>query len=306
MRKKHYFLLCMIIVVSIYLVACKANKKPEIQSEEKIKVEESIKDLEKDSFDMPEVSSRVYRLPWENDEDFKKSIKENNTDVLIAAFCSVLKDPLPGEEYNVKLAAKSVKGLKIKADDIFSQNKTVGPYDDRKGYKEGASYSGSEIVTTLGGGVCKLATTLYNVAVISNLDIVERYNHTMPVSYVPYGQDATVSYGNKDLKFKNNTKDPILIWSKMIDNRLYVGFYGKKSANKAEWHHEILERRKTNTKYSSNSELNKGEERTIIKGMDGALVKSWVTIEDENGNMKKKDLGESSYWPMPTVIETNK
>ena len=40
--------------------------------------------------------------------------------------------------------------------------------------------------------------------------------------------------------------------------------------------------------------------------MDGALVKSWVTIEDENGNMKKKDLGESSYWPMPTVIETNK
>ena len=37
----------------------------------------------------------------------------------------------------------------------------------------------------------------YNVAVLSNLKIIERHNHSMPVPYVPYGQDATVAYGSK-------------------------------------------------------------------------------------------------------------
>ena len=92
---------------------------------------------------------------------------------------------------------------------------------------------------TEGGGVCKIATTLYNLAVLSNLEVIERHNHSMPVNYVPYGQDATVAYGVKDLRFKNTTENSILIWAEMIGNRLYMGFYGSEKPPKVIWNHEV-------------------------------------------------------------------
>ena len=55
----------------------------------------------------------------------------------------------------------------------------------------------------------------------SNLEIIERHNHSMPVAYVPYGQDATVAYGIKDFKFKQHPF-PILIWAEGIGNRLCI------------------------------------------------------------------------------------
>jgi len=54
----------------------------------------------------------------------------------------------------------------------------------------------------------------------------------MPVNYSSYGQDSAVAYGSKDLKFKNTTEFPILIWALAVDNRVYMGFYGKKMLQK--------------------------------------------------------------------------
>src|SRR5699024_5254440 len=116
------------------------------------------------------------------------------------------------EEYNVRFASKKTKGLVIKPGEIFSQNMSIGPYTKLKGYKEGASYIGGDIIMSEGGGVCKMATTLYNLAVLSNLEIIERHNHSMAVNYVPNGQDVTVAYGVKDFRYKNTTKASILIW----------------------------------------------------------------------------------------------
>src|SRR5690554_219873 len=57
-------------------------------------------------YDMPEISGEVYNMPWRNDKDFLKAKEKYNTHTLIAGFCAVLKNPLPGEEYNVSLASK--------------------------------------------------------------------------------------------------------------------------------------------------------------------------------------------------------
>jgi hypothetical protein len=110
----------------------------------------------------------------------------------------VLKDPLPGEESNVHLAAKILSGAIVNPGEIFSQNERIGPYSESRGFQKGPTYNGSKLSTTIGGGVCKIASTLYNAAILSNLPIVERHPHGMPVPYVPYGQDATVSYGKID------------------------------------------------------------------------------------------------------------
>lgn len=258
-----------------------------------------------ENYDIPDTSGPVDNLPWRNNKDFLKAKEKYNTPVLLTGFCSVLKNPLPGEEYNVKFASEKIKGIVIKPSETFSQNSSIGPYTKAKGYKEGASYIGGNIVMTEGGGVCKIATTLYNLAALSNLEIVERHNHSMPINYVPYGQDATVAYGIKDFKFKNNNNSPILIWSKMIDNRLYIAFYGNIKPPQVVWDHQVTNTMEAPIKYIKNENLKSGEMITVLNGMDGATVKSTITITEKDGSFAIKNMGTSHYSPLPKVIEMN-
>ena len=128
----------------------------------------------------------------------------------------------------------------------------------------------------------------------------------MPVNYVPYGQDATVAYGYKDFKFKNDKEFPILIWSEIVGNRLYIGFYGQEKSPKIEWQHNITNRIEAPKLYRTNLDLKEGEEKVIIHGIDGATVESIITIKYEDGTINTKNLGISRYIPMPYIIEVNK
>lgn len=256
-----------------------------------------------DEYDKPSKSGPVNILPWDKDEVFLKAQKDNNTSVLMGAYCTVLHDPLPGEEFNVHLAAALLAGTVVNPGQTFSQNGKIGPYTESRGFQKGPTYMGSQLTTTVGGGVCKIASTLYNVTILSNLPIVERHPHSMPVPYVPYGQDATVAYGAYDFKFMNNTSAPILIWAKGIGNTLYMGFYGAEKPPKVEWHHEVLETVKAPTIYVKNPELPEGTEKTVNEGMDGMMVKSWITIEKPDGTVETKKLGISYYKPLANIIE---
>jgi len=252
------------------------------------------------SIDM--VSGPCREMPWEKDREFIKARLRNDTNVFLGGYRTVLRDPLPGEEYNVHLAAALLCGIVVKPGEVFSQNEAIGPYTEDKGFEKGPTYIGTTLTTTIGGGVCKVASTLYNVAVLSNLKIVERHNHSMPVPYVPYGQDATVSYGTKDLKFKNDTGSNIMIWAQGIDNVLYIAFYGSQPGPDVQWEHEVLEIRKAPVLYKENPALGTGVENLLLEGMDGAVVKSWIIISTKN-SVEKKYMGKSDYKPMPHVIE---
>lgn len=255
----------------------------------------------------PSISSgATIIVPWENDEDFKNVQQEHDTFILASAYRTVLRDPFPGEEGNVHLAARLLAGTMVNSGQVFSQNQAIGPYTQSKGFQKGPTYLGPQLTTTVGGGVCKLSSTLYNVAALSNLQIIERHAHSMPVPYVPYGQDATVAYGSRDFRFKNNTPYPILIWAEGIDNILYIAFYSKIIPPKVQWHHEILQTKKAPTIYKKNPDLPAGSERILIEGMDGATVKSWLTIETFNGEYVIRNMGNSHYNPMPHIIEKGK
>jgi len=242
-------------------------------------------------------------LMWEDDKNFQELCAKYKASLRMAAFQTTLPDPLPGEKYNVALAADMLAGTVVNPGEIFSLNLTIGPYTSERGFKEGPTYSGTQVVKTVGGGVCKIATTMYNVAILANLKIVERRAHGMLVPYVPPGQDATVSYGNQDFKFQNDTEHPIIIWADTKGNTLYAAIYGSTRPPKVTWHHEILDRQKTRTIYRNNSNLQAGEEKVIIAGADGLTVRSWLTIEYSNGKSIKKELGIDHYKPMPRVVE---
>lgn len=242
-------------------------------------------------------------LPWENQPEFQALCVEHAAQLRMAAYATTLPDPLPGEEYNVAKAAAILSGTVLLPGQVFSMNQVIGPYNMERGFKEGPIYIGDQVAKGVGGGVCKMATTLYNTAILANLPILARRNHSMLVPYANPGQDATVSDGAIDLKFKNDTDSPIVIWSETIGVTLYVAFYGKKAPPEVTWHHEILQVQERPLIRRPNPQLGVGQEQIIIPGAEGIVVKSWLTLQFPDGSSQQKNLGIDWYRPMPRVIE---
>ena len=112
---------------------------------------------------------------------------------------------------NIALAAKSINSVVLMPGETFSYNDLIGECSTRTGYKAATIYMNGELSTGIGGGICQVSTTLYNAVLRANLEIVERKNHSLGVTYVPSGQDAMVSIGSQDFKFKNNRDYPIKV-----------------------------------------------------------------------------------------------
>ena len=116
-----------------------------------------------------------------------------------------------GRKKNLKLACAAVDGIILNPGDIFDYNEALGQRTTAKGYREANAYVNGETVKTVGGGICQVSSTLYYCALMADLEIVTRRNHSYPSSYIPLGMDATVSWGGPEFRFKNNTNYPIKI-----------------------------------------------------------------------------------------------
>ena len=127
---------------------------------------------------------------------------------------------------NLKLACKAINGKLIRPGETFSYNETLGKRTEAKGYKPAGAYSAGKSVETIGGGICQVSSTLYYACLKADLEIVERTAHGFMVSYMPYGMDATVSWGSLDFKFKNNTDYPIRIQASVSGGQVHVKLIG--------------------------------------------------------------------------------
>ncbi|MBQ7229269.1 MAG: VanW family protein, partial [Oscillospiraceae bacterium] len=127
---------------------------------------------------------------------------------------------------NLKLACKAINGKLIRPGETFSYNATLGERTEKKGYKPAGAYMAGKSVQTVGGGICQVSSTLYYACLKADLEIVERTAHGFTVSYMPYGMDATVSWGSLDYKFKNNTDYPIRIEAWVSDGQVHVKLIG--------------------------------------------------------------------------------
>ncbi|MPM07481.1 hypothetical protein SDC9_53787 [bioreactor metagenome] len=127
-------------------------------------------------------------------------------------------------KYNVRKGAGLINGTVLKPGETFSTNDTLGTRTKANGWKEANAYESGTVVPQYGGGVCQLSTTLYNAVVKADLEIVYRRNHSMPVTYIDKGLDATInSVGNEiDFQFKNNTSSDIVIFGYTTDKNWVV------------------------------------------------------------------------------------
>ena len=129
---------------------------------------------------------------------------------------------------NLSLASSKINNTVIAPGEEFSYNKIVGARSIEAGYKEAKVYENGQVVDGIGGGICQISSTLYNTVMFANLEITERHNHQFITSYIPAGRDATVAYGSKDLKFKNNRSYPIKIKSSVSDGIVRISILGIK------------------------------------------------------------------------------
>jgi vancomycin resistance protein YoaR len=127
---------------------------------------------------------------------------------------------------NLKLACKAINGTIVYPGETFSFNEVVGKRTEAKGYKNATIFTGSTgTAQGVGGGICQVASTMFNTTLIANLGIVERYQHSQRVSYCPLGRDAAIYWGSEDFRFKNNTNYPIKISMKCADGKLTATYY---------------------------------------------------------------------------------
>lgn len=113
--------------------------------------------------------------------------------------------------FNLRLAASKLDGTVLMPGEVFDFNETVGPRDEANGYKVATVIAEGELVDGIGGGTCQISGTLHGAVLFSGLEIVERYPHTRPSSYIKMGLDATVVYPTINFRFKNPFSFPVVL-----------------------------------------------------------------------------------------------
>ncbi|MHB1653435.1 MAG: VanW family protein [Desulfitobacteriaceae bacterium] len=203
---------------------------------------------------------------------------------------------------NLQAAAKALDKKIILPGETFSFNNSVGPRTVETGYKDAYIIVNNEYVQGTGGGVCQVSSTLYNVALLANLPIVERTPHTVAIAYVPLGQDATVNYPNIDFKFKNNTAGLIYIRTQTKPGLLTIQLWGKKGNKTVRLEHEVEKERDFQTERRADPTLPPGKTVQDQAGSKGYIVKSWRIIRDGQGQETKEYLGRDEYVPANKII----
>ena len=206
---------------------------------------------------------------------------------------------------NIKLAMSMINGTRIAPGETFSFNEAVGERTTARGFRRATAYSGGDVTEQVGGGICQVSTTLFNAAVKADMEIVERHNHSLTVSYVDKGKDATVDWGHQDFRFKNTSPDDVYICCYLTDDkRVRFGIFGRLLPNGETITLEAVttEMVKYETEYQPSPLLAKGEMVVSEKGRNGYRAEAYKIRWDAEGNRLSRELLCKSYYKVKNEI----
>lgn len=207
--------------------------------------------------------------------------------------------------HNMKLALASINGSVVQPGDTFSFNTATGDTTNGSlGYQQAGAIVGGKSTLQYGGGICQASTTLYGAVARSGLEIVTRYNHTWPSTYVDIGQDATVDYPALDFVFRNNTDYPIYISAGMSGTQLTVTLYGYKPDT---WDKISVYSQQTGTiaqpatEYVEDSSLTAGTFELYRQGNAGRTATASRVYYKDGQVVKTESLPSSTYRALSTI-----
>ncbi|MGN0343189.1 MAG: VanW family protein [Roseburia sp.] len=222
---------------------------------------------------------------------------------LLGSYSTDFHTSAAGRAANVKNATSKINGTVLFPGEEFSVYDTISPMTADNGYELAGSYENGTTVETYGGGVCQVSTTLYNAVIRAELEITERYAHSMLVSYVKPSMDAAIAGELKNLKFKNNLDAPVYIEGYCENGIVYFNVYGE-------------ETRPSNREVSFESEVTSQEEATVefVATADpiGTITKTqsahigtsavlWKIVKEDGEVVSKEKFNSSKYKASPLI-----
>lgn len=138
-----------------------------------------------------------------------------------------------GRAANLANGARLINNMVLYPGDVFSAYDVLTPFTAENGYHVAGAYLNGKVIDSVGGGACQVTTTLYNAVLMAELEVVQRQNHSMTISYVDLSRDAAIAGTNKNFKFKNNTDVPILIRATTHNRRITFTLYGNETRDTA-------------------------------------------------------------------------
>ncbi len=207
---------------------------------------------------------------------------------------------------NIENGAKLLNGITLCQGETMSVNSFLEPWTRDNGWHEGGTYVNGRVENSLGGGICQVSTTLYNAALNAELEIVERFNHSMSVDYVPLSMDAALAGTWKDLKLKNNTNTPVYIEA-IYDStgKIIFNIYGEETrpANRrVEYVSETISTTPSSEVVKQDPNLPSGYRAVTSGGHTGYKARLWKKVYVDNVLQSEEIVNTSSYSPSPTYV----
>lgn len=219
------------------------------------------------------------------------------TDVL-GSFTTYYGDSAEGRKKNVESGSSHIGGTLVEPGEEVSADKLMAPYTEENGYAMAGSYANRQIVESMGGGICQVSTTLYNALLLAEVEITERYAHSMKVTYVEPSMDAAIADDVKDLKFRNNMETPIYIESVCADGNLTFNVYGKETRPEnrtIEYVSESLDEVESDETLYVATEEPVGTMYTQNDGMKGLEAQLWKVVYEDGEEVSRDKVNYSYY-----------
>lgn len=223
---------------------------------------------------------------------------------VLGSFTTSFKSSSAARSANVSNACYLIDGFTLYPGEEFSTLNEITPFSEANGYYAAPSYLNGKVVDSLGGGICQVSTTLYNAVLKAELEVTERYNHSMIVNYVDPSADAAIAESaNKDFKFVNNTDAPIYVEGIINNKNITFNIYGKetRSANrKVTYESEVLEViHPTTDTITADAGQPIGYVVVTQTAHLGYKAKLWKVVTENGVEVERSQVNYSSYKMTP-------
>ncbi len=205
---------------------------------------------------------------------------------------------------NIHLAADLLNNSIIKANGgTWSFNEVAGECNEEKGFLGAGSIVDGQLTDEVGGGICQVATTVFNAVYEAGYPVDKRTNHSFYIASYPAGRDAAVSWPDLDLEWHNDTGNDILMQTSWTDTTITVSLIGVNPGYIVESEQgEFKEGEKYSTRTVEDSSLAQGESEVRQAGANGSSIEVTRTVKDSSGNIVRQDSFESVYDAQDEII----
>lgn len=202
---------------------------------------------------------------------------------------------------NIHKAADILDRRMIAPGATFSFNGFVGQRQSSNGFIAAPEIRSGELVPTIGGGICQVATTFFNTILLGGYPFGQRSPHTLYISKYPNGRDAAVSWPSPDLTFTNDTNAWILIKGSYSDTSITINFYSTNYGRKVSFDTKYLGTIPFGTREIKDNTLEKGKRVQKEAGSAGRIYEVTRTVT-KNGKIIRKETFRSSYRAKDRVV----